>query len=75
MVKSKDTPVAPIPPTARRKHDSHFAFLSGSLSVPYSLWLSGYQEDKPLVTHVKTLNAARKAAATANKDFYTTPVC
>lgn len=39
-----------------------------------SLWLSGYGEDKPLVTHVKTLNAARKAAATANKDFYTTSV-
>ncbi|KAI0070668.1 glycoside hydrolase family 13 protein [Panus rudis PR-1116 ss-1] len=36
-----------------------------------ALWLSGYGEDKPLVQHVKTLNAARKAAATANKDFYT----
>ncbi|CAL1697820.1 unnamed protein product [Somion occarium] len=36
-----------------------------------ALWLSGYGEDKPLVQHVKTLNAARKAAASTNKDFYT----
>lgn len=40
----------------------------------YSLWLSGYGEDKPLVQHVKTLNAARKAAASANKDFHTSSV-
>ncbi|PSR70436.1 hypothetical protein PHLCEN_2v13687 [Hermanssonia centrifuga] len=39
-----------------------------------ALWLSGYEEDKPLVTHVKTLNAARKAAASANSNFYSTAV-
>lgn len=39
-----------------------------------SLWLSGYVEDKPLVTHVKTLNAARKAAIAANSSFLTTAV-
>ncbi|KAI0798144.1 glycoside hydrolase family 13 protein [Abortiporus biennis] len=37
-----------------------------------ALWLSGYEEDKPLVQHVKTLNAARKAAAAANSNFHTT---
>ncbi|EIW57027.1 glycoside hydrolase family 13 protein [Trametes versicolor FP-101664 SS1] len=39
-----------------------------------ALWLSGYVEDKPLVTHVKTLNAARKAAIAANSSFLTTAV-
>ncbi|OBZ74584.1 Alpha-amylase A type-1/2 [Grifola frondosa] len=39
-----------------------------------ALWLSGYVEDKPLVTHVKTLNAARKAAISANSNFLTSPV-
>ncbi|KAI0365853.1 glycoside hydrolase family 13 protein [Pilatotrama ljubarskyi] len=39
-----------------------------------ALWLSGYVEDKPLVTHVKTLNAARKAAIAANSDYLTTAV-
>ncbi|KAH9856074.1 glycoside hydrolase family 13 protein [Lenzites betulinus] len=37
-----------------------------------ALWLSGYVEDKPLVTHVKTLNAARKAAIAANSGYLTT---
>lgn len=38
------------------------------------LWLSGYIQDKPLVTHVKILNAARRAAITANSGYLTTPV-
>lgn len=38
-----------------------------------SLWLSGFDENKTLVTHVQTLNAARKAAAVANPSFYSTP--
>ncbi|KAI8992740.1 glycoside hydrolase family 13 protein [Trametes punicea] len=37
-----------------------------------ALWLSGYVEDKPLVHHVKTLNAARKAAIEANSNYLTT---
>ncbi|GBE87192.1 Alpha-amylase A type-3 [Sparassis crispa] len=38
-----------------------------------ALWLSGYVEDnKPLLTHVKTLNAVRKMAAAANSSFLTT---
>ncbi|KZT05143.1 glycoside hydrolase family 13 protein [Laetiporus sulphureus 93-53] len=39
---------------------------------PYNreaLWLSGYVEDKPLVKHVRTLNAARKAAINASSEF------
>ncbi|KAI0945835.1 hypothetical protein AcV7_009966 [Taiwanofungus camphoratus] len=39
-----------------------------------ALWLSGYVEDKPLVNHVKSLNAARKAAIAANSSFLTTPL-
>ncbi|KAI0753795.1 glycoside hydrolase family 13 protein [Fomes fomentarius] len=39
-----------------------------------ALWLSGYIQDKPLVTHVKILNAARRAAITANSSYLTTPV-
>ncbi|KAF8872433.1 GH13 alpha-amylase precursor [Infundibulicybe gibba] len=34
----------------------------------------GYATDKPLVNHVKSLVAMRKAAATANTAFLTTPV-
>ncbi|KAJ3843630.1 GH13 alpha-amylase precursor [Lentinula raphanica] len=38
-----------------------------------ALWLSGFNtENKPLVTHVKTLNAARKQAISANSSFLTT---
>ncbi|KAF8885592.1 glycoside hydrolase family 13 protein [Infundibulicybe gibba] len=39
-----------------------------------ALWFSGYATDKPLVNHVKSLVAMRKAAATANTAFLTTPV-
>jgi hypothetical protein len=38
------------------------------------LWLSGYVENKDLVKHVQALNAARKAAIGANKNFHTTAV-
>ena len=38
------------------------------------LWLSGYVQDKDLVRHIKILNAARKAAITANSQFLSTPV-
>ncbi|KAJ3875382.1 GH13 alpha-amylase precursor [Lentinula edodes] len=38
-----------------------------------ALWLSGFNtENKPLVTHVKTLNAARKQAISYNSSFLTT---
>ncbi|CCM00545.1 uncharacterized protein FIBRA_02579 [Fibroporia radiculosa] len=37
-----------------------------------ALWLSGYEENKPLVVHVRTLNAARKAAIKANGQFIDT---
>ncbi|KAF5385548.1 hypothetical protein D9757_006764 [Collybiopsis confluens] len=38
-----------------------------------ALWSSGFNEDnKPLLTHVKTLNAARKQAISANSNFLTT---
>ncbi|KAJ7159673.1 glycoside hydrolase family 13 protein [Mycena filopes] len=36
-----------------------------------ALWLSGYMMDKPLVAHVKALNAARKLAIAKNPDFLT----
>ncbi|OCH88147.1 alpha-amylase [Obba rivulosa] len=39
-----------------------------------ALWLSGYVEDKPLVNHVKTLNAVRKSAIASNGSFLTTPL-
>ena len=39
-----------------------------------SLWLSGYVEQKALVTDVKLYNAARRAAMAHNTDFLTTPV-
>jgi hypothetical protein len=40
-----------------------------------SLWPTAFQmSNKPLVTHVTTLNAVRKAAAAANSSFLTTPV-
>ncbi|THU85366.1 hypothetical protein K435DRAFT_970758 [Dendrothele bispora CBS 962.96] len=38
-----------------------------------ALWLSGYNtENKPLLTHVTKLNAARKAAISSNPDFLST---
>ncbi|RPD58617.1 glycoside hydrolase family 13 protein [Lentinus tigrinus ALCF2SS1-7] len=37
-----------------------------------ALWLSGYVEDKTLVTHVKILNGARRLAIAANSSFLTT---
>jgi len=39
-----------------------------------ALWLSGYDTNKSLVSHVKSLNAARKTAIAANKQFLTTQV-
>ncbi|KAI0713053.1 glycoside hydrolase family 13 protein [Cerioporus squamosus] len=36
-----------------------------------ALWYSGYIEDKPLVTHVKILNEARRLAIAANTSFLT----
>ncbi|KAI0742260.1 alpha-amylase [Daedaleopsis nitida] len=38
-----------------------------------ALWLSEYEEQKPLVTFVKLLNAARRAAVAQNSKFLTTP--
>ncbi|KAJ7030168.1 glycoside hydrolase family 13 protein [Mycena alexandri] len=37
-----------------------------------ALWLSGYETNKPLVAHVKALNAARKLAIAKNPAFLTT---
>ncbi|KAJ6605370.1 alpha-amylase [Mycena vulgaris] len=34
-----------------------------------ALWLSGYETNKPLITHVKALNAVRKLAIAANASF------
>ncbi|EPS93812.1 hypothetical protein FOMPIDRAFT_58690 [Fomitopsis schrenkii] len=40
-----------------------------------ALWLSGYEENRPLVIHVRSLNAARKAAiGWNNAAFLRTPV-
>ncbi|KAJ7473969.1 glycoside hydrolase family 13 protein [Mycena latifolia] len=36
-----------------------------------ALWLSGYETNKPLVAHVKALNAVRKLAVAANASFLT----
>ncbi len=44
------------------------------LVVVHRLWYSGYIEDKPLVTHVKILNEARRLAIAANTSFLTTAV-
>jgi alpha-amylase len=38
------------------------------------LWFSGYAQDKDLVQHIKTMNAARKAAIAANSRFLSVPV-
>lgn len=58
---------------------SHFPYLSGysggaDPANREALWSSGYEEDKDLVTHVKTLVAARKLAAAANSNFHSTAV-
>ncbi|TFK64230.1 glycoside hydrolase family 13 protein [Pluteus cervinus] len=37
-----------------------------------ALWFTAYQTQKPLVSHVTSLNAARKAAISSNKNFLTT---
>ncbi|KII86288.1 glycoside hydrolase family 13 protein [Plicaturopsis crispa FD-325 SS-3] len=37
-----------------------------------AMWPSGYYRQTPLVSHVRALNAARKAAARANKFYHTT---
>jgi len=39
-----------------------------------ALWFTAYTTEKPLVAHVTSLNAARKAAIAANKGFLTTPM-
>ncbi|RDX40957.1 glycoside hydrolase family 13 protein [Lentinus brumalis] len=44
----------------------------GDPSNREALWYSGYIEDKPLVTHVKILNEARRLAIAANTSFLTT---
>lgn len=38
------------------------------------MWPSGYYRQTPLVSHVRALNAARKAATRANKFYHTTQV-
>jgi len=61
-------------PIVRRKYhlSTPFPYLTFANLAMSSLWFSGYVNDKPLVTHVKTLNAARTLAAKANTNFYTT---
>ncbi|KAF9645246.1 alpha-amylase [Thelephora ganbajun] len=39
-----------------------------------ALWLSGYVEEKEFVDHVKTLNAARKAAIATCAEYLVTPM-
>ncbi|KAI0264018.1 glycoside hydrolase family 13 protein [Gloeopeniophorella convolvens] len=46
-------------------------------SDPYNreaLWFTAYQQEKPLVQHLRTLNAARKEAIEGSPDFVTTPM-
>lgn len=73
QAKSNRTLVVPTLPIAKRKPVVS-DLIHPRLNLRTSLWLSGYVEDKPLVTHVKTLNAARKAAIAANSNFLTTAV-
>ncbi|KAF8532746.1 glycoside hydrolase superfamily [Gautieria morchelliformis] len=48
---------------------------SGDPNNREALWLSGYQtQNKPLLTHVTSLNQARKAAINASSTFLTTPM-
>jgi hypothetical protein len=39
-----------------------------------SLWFTAYQQDKPLVKLLQSLNAARKQAIASSPDFLTTAV-
>ncbi|KAI0301148.1 glycoside hydrolase family 13 protein [Multifurca ochricompacta] len=44
---------------------------------PYNreaLWFTAYQQDKPLVQHIKIMNAARKEAIEFSPSFLTTPM-
>ncbi|KAI0250972.1 glycoside hydrolase family 13 protein [Lactifluus subvellereus] len=44
---------------------------------PYNreaLWFAAYQQEKPLVQHIKLMNAARKEAIEYSPDFLTTPM-
>jgi hypothetical protein len=75
--RSRVTMEARIPITVKRTHI--FIFVNSTwcanFLVNYSLWFSGYQTDnKPLVTHVQTLNKARKLAISANGNFLSSSV-
>ncbi|KAI0317669.1 glycoside hydrolase family 13 protein [Amylostereum chailletii] len=41
--------------------------------IPIALWFSAYEQEKPIVQHFRTLNAARKAAIASTSSFLTTP--
>lgn len=58
------------------RHLTHLSGYTGGADPANreALWPSGYEEDKDLVTHVKTLVAARKLAAAANSNFHSTAV-
>jgi hypothetical protein len=43
-------------------------------AAPTRLWPTAFDTKKPLVEHVKALNAARKAAISSNDKFLSTPV-
>jgi hypothetical protein len=40
----------------------------------FSLWFAAYQQEKPLVQHIRLMNAARKEAIEYSSAFLTTPV-
>ena len=40
----------------------------------FSLWFTAYQQEKPLVQHIRLLNAARKEAIEFSPGFLTTQV-
>ena len=73
QARSKVTPAVVTLLIVKRKTNLHVMF---RLDVnPYDrLWLSGYVEEKELVDHVKTLNAARKAAIAACPEYLATPM-
>ena len=74
QAKSRGFQAVMILPIARRKLYTPMITILRCSHV-HSLWPSGYATDnKPLVQHVQTLNAARKAAAAANPSFYSTPL-
>lgn len=59
----------------KRMPASFIPTITAKFNYHCSLWPTGFEtSNKPLVTHVTTLNAARKAAAAANSSFLTTPV-